>query len=90
MTASIRLSACSRLQRQLRAALPACAFAASRLLKVLTCTPVQAFAGEYELVAMDMRGYGGSDAPKASQHARMHACKRSMHLPAHLPTCLLL
>ena len=86
MTASTRLSACSRLQRQLRAPLPACAFAASRLLKVLTCTPVQAFAGEYELVAMDMRGYGGSDAPKASQHARMHASAACICLP----TCLLL
>jgi pimeloyl-ACP methyl ester carboxylesterase len=47
---------------------------------------VQAFAGEYELVAMDMRGYGGSDAPKASQHARMHASAACICLP----TCLLL
>ena len=85
----MRLSACSRLQRRLHAALLVCASAAARLPTVLTCTPVQEFAGEYELVAMDMRGYGGSDAPKASHRARMQAHHVPAHPIAYLPTRLL-
>jgi pimeloyl-ACP methyl ester carboxylesterase len=50
---------------------------------------VQEFAGEYELVAMDMRGYGGSDAPKASHRARMQAHHVPARPIAYLPTRLL-
>ena len=50
--------------------------AATRVSHNATRLPaLQEFAGEYELAAMDMRGYGESDAPKVRQNSSCSAPK---------------
>lgn len=38
----------------------------TRLATAAATCPPQEFAGQYEIAAMDMRGYGDSDAPKVN------------------------